>query len=183
MKHNVWRCQRGAMFGLDARIALAIFGGLSVVAGISVYGVISDTNTTALLAELDNISKARTNYIFDVGSEPKQFENLYSPTGSFTWKGPYMTMSSDKNVRFGGTYDFFVGRENGQAAVPPAQCDRSPGEVCASWVRLTLVPDEVAQALDEKVDSGDGNASGNLRIEPQPSDDIIYYKLGQYMRR
>ncbi len=29
--------QRGAMFGLDARIALAIFGGLSIVTGASLY--------------------------------------------------------------------------------------------------------------------------------------------------
>ena len=35
--------QRGALFGLDARIALAIFGILSVVAGVSIVTSVDGT--------------------------------------------------------------------------------------------------------------------------------------------
>ncbi len=42
---------RGAMFGLDARIALAIFGALSVISGAALYSAIKESRITSLLTE------------------------------------------------------------------------------------------------------------------------------------
>ena len=35
--------KKGAMFGLDARIALAIFGALSVISGAALYSAIKES--------------------------------------------------------------------------------------------------------------------------------------------
>ncbi len=37
---------KGAMFGLDARIALAIFGALSVISGAALYSAIKQAKVT-----------------------------------------------------------------------------------------------------------------------------------------
>lgn len=50
--------QKGAMFGLDARIALAIFGGLSVVMGASMLQIMGDSRVDNLLQEHSKISSA-----------------------------------------------------------------------------------------------------------------------------
>ena len=46
------KSQTGALFGMDARITLAIFSGLSVIAGTAGYGYIQQTQVTALATEL-----------------------------------------------------------------------------------------------------------------------------------
>ncbi len=39
--------KKAAMFGLDARIALVIFGALSVISGAALYSAIQQAKTTA----------------------------------------------------------------------------------------------------------------------------------------
>ena len=55
------------MFGLDARIALAIFGALSVISGAALYSAIQQAKVTETVTELDNISKAWAQYYLDTG--------------------------------------------------------------------------------------------------------------------
>lgn len=64
--------QRGAMFGLDARVALAIFAGLSAIAGTAVFSAVRDTRVTGVLTEFDNISKGYINFVFDTGVDIPQ---------------------------------------------------------------------------------------------------------------
>jgi hypothetical protein len=97
--------KKGAMFGLDARIALAIFGALSVISGAALYSAVEQSKATALLTELQEVGKAweqfyldtgtkfigRSNseiYIFDSGS---LIENTYNIKN---WKGPYLPNST-----------------------------------------------------------------------------------------
>ena len=106
------RNQRGAMFGLDARIALGIFGGLSVIAGAAVFGTISETNRTALVTEMDNIAKGYINHVFDTGVQVRpvatmttanadaSFNYLITNVGNtLNWNGPYVTASSNDHPR------------------------------------------------------------------------------------
>ena len=67
--HTLLSSQRGAMFGLDARVALAIFAGLSAIAGTAVFSAVRDTRVTGVLTEFDNISKGYINFLFDTGIE------------------------------------------------------------------------------------------------------------------
>ena len=114
------KTKRGAMFGLDARIALAIFGALSVISGAALYSAIQNANATALLTELREVGKAYEAYYLDTGTNlPKrtpaaaintaQYHDLEasalvvspSVTG---WKGPYTGLkanTTDKTIDTG----------------------------------------------------------------------------------
>jgi type II secretory pathway pseudopilin PulG len=89
---------KGAMFGLDARIALAIFGALSVISGAALYSAIKDAKVTAFITEVDNISKAYEQYLLDTGVEPvdqnyftpKMSELVVNDAGVSNWNGPYL---------------------------------------------------------------------------------------------
>ena len=50
--------KKGAIFGLDARIALTIFGALSVISGAALYSAIQESKVVALYTEFQEIGKA-----------------------------------------------------------------------------------------------------------------------------
>lgn len=102
----VLKKQKGAMFGLDARIALAIFGALSILAGVFLYNTLNKLEATKLLVHLKEIAKAYEQYYFDTSiplprwsSNPA--ENFYyvQDIGKLVddfnikdWKGPYISL-------------------------------------------------------------------------------------------
>ena len=93
--------KKGAMFGLDARIALAIFGALSVISGAALYSAIQDSKATAFLADMNEVGKAWEQYLLDTGqdvpidttnSSLRQRLTQELVTSSVTgWKGPYLS--------------------------------------------------------------------------------------------
>ena len=195
------RSQRGAMFGLDARIALAIFAGLSVIAGMAVFGTIRQTDVTALVSEFDNIGKGYINYAFDTGVDITPgataglgFSALYenTPTETLGWNGPYITRSTDQHPRF-GVYDIIQARIDTQwASGSPTAIAASPA-INGAWVELTNVPCEIANDLDRAID-GDTDAvaagiqllpnDGNLRHESPcaaGSTGTVHYLLSRLM--
>lgn len=188
------RSQRGAMFGLDARIALAIFGGLSVVAGAAVVSSLRETDVTSLTTEFDNISKGYINYTFDtgvdvpLGTDPGQgFAALYENTSPETlgWKGPYLTMSSNINARFGGTYGIFqddIDGSWGGASIPNADSEGC-SSICGAWLRLDTVPCEIVASIDQRIDHSDGESAGNVRYEScdSGSNTVVAYFLSRQM--
>jgi type II secretory pathway pseudopilin PulG len=91
--------KKAAMFGLDARIALAIFGALSVISGAALYNAVQQTKVTVNIHNINEIVKAMEAYMLDTGShlqvegpntlEPRSlFENYHNLPG---WKGPYLS--------------------------------------------------------------------------------------------
>ena len=186
------RSQRGAMFGLDARIALAIFAGLSVIAGMAIFNSIRETDVTALVSEFDNISKGYINYAFDTGIDVidgtgagQGIRGLYEPTAAgppvtpLGWDGPYITRSTDDHPKF-GVYEIIRADIDTSLAVPD-----SSGTIEGAWLQLTGVPCETAADLDAKVD---GEAltplDGNVRmVDPCPSGSLtdVYYLLTRTM--
>lgn len=89
--------QKAAMFGLDARIALAIFGALSVITGSSLYSAIKQAQVTAMITELQELGKSYDAYLLDTRKQLSisasfvylQIEKLLSDTVK-DWKGPYI---------------------------------------------------------------------------------------------
>ena len=86
------------MFGLDARIALAIFGGLSVITGAALYKVIQQVKVTAVIADLSELSKAYDAYTLDTGLDldyAADGASRYLEIGELVessvtgWNGPY----------------------------------------------------------------------------------------------
>ena len=61
------KLNKAAMFGLDARIALAIFGALSVISGAALYSAIKNAKVVALVTEMNEVEKAVTAYLLDTG--------------------------------------------------------------------------------------------------------------------
>lgn len=166
--------QSGAMFGLDARIALAIFAILSVVAGVATINVFSQAGTTALVTEITNFKKAYAEFHLATGEHTLKFSDLLNNDSGYQgWAGPYIEgMLSDKSRSY-GTYSFVEGRQD-VPGVPPVEC--SGGGICAVWLKLTLVKDSIAHEADKALDSDESANAGTLRIEyiPGPTDTIYY---------
>lgn len=175
---NVLSSQRGAMFGLDARIALAIFGGLSVVAGTAVFGALRETGVTALVSEMSNLSKGYTEFVLNTGIHPRDgtFADLITDPGAGVapgWDGPYTTLVDDQHLSY-GTYDIHYGTLADNNV--PAACGASG--VCYSWLELDGVPTATLIDVDVAID-GTGVASpatGSFRIGGAASD-TAYFRL------
>ncbi len=166
--------QRGAMFGLDARIALAIFGVLSVVAGVSSINVLSSAGVTALATELNNLKKAYQEFNLSTGDYTDKFMDLIkNESDTIGWNGPYIDLLSDKSRTY-GVYSFTEGRQDVNG-VPPIEC---LGGICGVWLKLTGVKDSVAEKIDKQFDAEASPNSGVLRIEFQTGGtDDIYFLL------
>jgi len=102
--------KQGAMFGLDARVALSIFGALSIITGTALYNAFQEAKIVAIIAEMDNIDKAVAQYYIDTGIYPdladsmtngrlKSEELLFSSIKE--WKGPYVTLQDEGAVNDG----------------------------------------------------------------------------------
>lgn len=168
------RNQSGAMFGLDARIALAIFGILSVVAGVAAINVFGQASTTAQITEFSNIKKAYTEFQLGTGEHTLKFEDLLNNDSGYQgWQGPYMTDMLTAKSRSYGMYSFVEGRQD-VPGVPPVEC--SGGGICSVWLKLTKVKDSIAKDIDKTLDTDDSPNAGTFRIEyiPGPTDDVYF---------
>ena len=97
------KTNKAAMFGLDARIALAILGALSVISGVALYSVIQQAKVTSFASEIIELGKAVEQYTLDtsgglpVSSASASFKEIYELTSSTKsgWNGPYFRFSDD----------------------------------------------------------------------------------------
>jgi type II secretory pathway pseudopilin PulG len=97
--------KKAAMFGLDARIALAIFGALSVISGAALYSAIQKAKFTKYYVAFTELEKAFNAYVLDTGdmnfnSSNPDLNMLYeNAKGSTTpvpyWNGPYLSAKYD----------------------------------------------------------------------------------------
>lgn len=92
---------KGAMFGLDARIALAIFGALSVISGAALYSAIKDAREQRIITSVIELGKGVESYYLDTGVMPDisttnttvlDIVQLIKNTDNIKgWKGPYIS--------------------------------------------------------------------------------------------
>lgn len=165
---NQIKSQKGAMFGLDARIALGVFGILSAIGGYAFVNVILDSKVNALKSEMDGISKGYGEYMLQNGEDTSTFSDLL----------PYITMDSTDHPTW-GTMALYLGLHSTNAA-PPTAC--TTGSTCSVWVTIDEVTDEVRDNLDTSVDGGQGATSGSLRYVDDGADtNTLYFKLARKM--
>lgn len=169
--------KKAAMFGLDARIALAIFGALSVISGAALYSAIQDAKATALLSEMNEIGKAWESYLLDAGQDlPK------GATGSgFT---EYLNHPTYGLVTLVSTSKSDWGMGNAIANWSSAQCNDG-NTPCYLTVQLSDLTGNVLtiqfiQAVDRKVDGGDGVDKGSIRWYESGSARSITYHYAPY---
>tara|TARA_Y100000590_G_C15495882_1_gene929624 strand:- start:246 stop:923 length:678 start_codon:yes stop_codon:yes gene_type:complete len=183
--------KKGAMFGLDARIALAIFGALSVISGAALYSAIQDARVTATLADLEEVGKATTQYLLDTGSYPASLnsgsavatgylltERLLTNNSVTGWNGPYLPYSDDSTANdavilhsSGNNLIIAAMKTTGlwdavtNTAAGGARCEQGD-DSCAVFVCIEGLSNDLQLALEEKVDGpGAGNSDGRVRFD------------------
>ena len=191
--------KKGAMFGLDARIALAIFGALSVISGAALYSAIQQSKVVSVVAELNEMNKAIEAYMLDTGVDvPKYipdtnntglwFSDLTTNSNGISgWNGPYVSLEPEDPS--GSTPQFYLHSLHEQLHLGSGQdisfdnlvsdsATCTAGEACYYWVQTKNTPCTIAYGVDEYVD-GDANLeNGNIRILVRPGgiDCKIYVK-------
>ena len=178
--------QKGAMFGLDARIALVIFGALSVISGAALFSTIKTAKATKYVVELQEFSRAVEAYMLDTGQDlPKvdtrpymiDAKELLTSTAS-GWRGPYWTQEyKDESNGFISDMPSF---EDGKAILRIDILDdsvslggtvssevgcTSSSESCHYWVRYGGAKiSDLSDKIDEVVDGVVDHADGQIRI-------------------
>ena len=152
--------QRGAMFGLDARIALAIFGTLTVATGYMGMSKLQTASDAALYKEIFAIEDALDQMQADLGVfhmfaiDNSDFVNdllalndssLIKAQYRARWNGPYLEGFNRNHPKY-GSYDV---RYRGG-------CDIS--STCTVMLRLTNVPLKTWQNFNRMVDENNGNS-------------------------
>ena len=120
--------KKGAMFGLDARIALAIFGALSVISGAALYSAIQEAQVTQKIAQIKEVEKAVEQYILDTGSmipfsttfggaDLSPYALIEEPSGVTGWKGPYLNFEKHP------TTDYLINNNGSNIALTYSRTD------------------------------------------------------------
>ncbi|HAG53024.1 MAG TPA: hypothetical protein DCL21_04475 [Alphaproteobacteria bacterium] len=191
---------KGAMFGLDARIALAIFGALSVISGAALYSAIQQAKVAAIVTELEEFAKAYQSYMIDVGQEMefsgstdiglKTLELITSSKSG--WKGPYIPYSTSDMVT-ASTHSLKIDKYESLFIIKSVS-DNTFGDytggasqttcvgnntVCSIWVGVTDVGRlETAKAIDVMVDGTESANSGRLRVRNHSTTKYaVYYEV------
>lgn len=196
---------KGAMFGLDARIALAIFGALSVISGAALYSAIQDSRITSFHTQTQEVVKAAEQYYLDTSQQVPNVDTFRLYIGNLienfasvdNWKGPYFSSSEVNpsglffyNDMFGkhvSTYMFYYTDDEWTGSTPVNCTTSTPN--CYAWVMYHAtssndgfdVYKQVFEALDKKHDNSDGGNKGSIRrVESSATNSHVYYRAIPY---
>jgi type II secretory pathway pseudopilin PulG len=182
--------KKAAMFGLDARIALAIFGALSVISGAALYNAIQESKVTSTLTSMQEVAKAVEQLILDTGSIPKDdYTNaanrlkataLIKDYSVANWNGPYLPyeeMDADISLNGGdyGRINLYLVRTATWSTLGSSDVScRSSDTSCAIWVSFQDVDAEILKALETRIDGtatpGADNFEGKFRYASSIKD-------------
>jgi len=202
LSHNT---QKGAMFGLDARIALAIFGSLALITGSVLHSVLEDLKYNSQINRFKEMEQGVLQYLADTrkdfparsanltGNERMTLELLESVRRG--WKGPYLdydktgsdhTIQDSRDPVFGWHLTLFTNNDWGDNT-------NSGGELCTAtsscyyWLKTHLgagiaasKKEEFAMELDKYFDNGDGFDKGRYRVNwysGDRSNPILFYRV------
>jgi type II secretory pathway pseudopilin PulG len=196
--------KKAAMFGLDARIALTIFGALSIISGATLYNVMQNIKANQWQQYFANLVKASEAYYLDHGRPISQQNatNAYiarlvnNNEPSNLWKGPYITNFTQKapNAITGDlnktiyadsrTYIILSPISKWSRSDAPESCTTNDTD-CAEYFRLHCGFDlggvenlkNLFPLLDKLVDNSDGETSGKVRVwNTAPDNYSIMYQ-------
>lgn len=182
--------KKAAMFGLDARIALAIFGALSVIAGAALYSVLNKLEAVSLLNDLKKTGQAWEQFFMDTNEElpsywgdHRQTVYLTQPQGNPNWKGPYLKYKQHptkgqflKHEKYDEVHILNINSKNWDSAEwrTLGKCTLSTD--CYIWTVFNGVTDiDLIKKVDKIVDDNDGRLYGSIRWD-SGAPYAIYYK-------
>tara|TARA_Y100001960_G_scaffold305862_1_gene360439 strand:+ start:332 stop:931 length:600 start_codon:yes stop_codon:yes gene_type:complete len=192
------KLNKAAMFGLDARIALAIFGALSVISGAALYSAIQQSKVTAEITKLNEVEKALTAYYLDTGTLPVNSAGssiaggylIENTNSAENWNGPYIsyTRNNDTFLQDNDIQVAILFAKNtawgvyNTDAIPRVACTTmNAGETCSLWAMRQWVPISLAEALDIEIDGSASISSGDVilwcKTTTNPDKCTIYYKI------
>ena len=188
--------KKAAMFGLDARIALAIFGALSVISGAALYSAIQNAKVTQAVTIFAEVTKAIESYALDTGTIPGPANSsflmdmglLVSDTKS-GWSGPYISLKTlnyssictDCTLEISAFDTFLAGRLFLSDTDGFTLC--STGANCSFWIHYENMPLDFAKSMDERIDGTLDENKGKLRYSPSSPVNIWYntgLSVGQF---
>ncbi len=165
--------QKGAMFGLDARIALAIFGALSLIAGSYTALTMADIYANSFSRELEETGRAieaiHTDLKMDLHKSLKENTNTNAFVALYDkevlqhgkargrWLGPYIRTSSPVHPRYGEV------RITKRASQTNQTC--YPETTCYLWLSYSSLPKKVSEKLNNIFD-------GREELEPETTGRI-----------
>ena len=151
------------MFGLDARIAMAIFAILAVVVGYNAFSRINLAQDAVLVQEITGLDQALRQYQADMGTfflftlnkpptETSSVDDLTAlwdinqvkPNFRQRWHGPYFSNETRQSRHF-GTYAVFY-------AQPDRQNPCTTESACLVWLSLNRVPAQIYDNLEKIID-------------------------------
>ena len=201
--------KKGAMFGLDTRIALAIFGALSVISGAALYSAIQQANATKLFVTSQEAAKAMEAYYLDTGSQvPNQSGANRIYIGNITknfanndyWNGPYFGNDIYNNQNSIYLNNFVKGEQNEELNAYSLSTSDWTGTVltdattkgcsagdCSAYLQSTSNTSTYSKVLssynllDQNIDNGDGPIKGKIRATEAVANTIrLYIQLTPY---
>ena len=185
--------KKGAMFGLDARIALAIFGSLSVISGAALYSAIQSAKVESYRQYFSELGKATEQYYLDTGQPVTQYhaasvsaKQLIANTESLNgWSGPYISATSspisvhflrseltnklDSNINIelslqqGSTWSSNTSNQQ-CAAVGDIDCFVYVSFSSGNQASAATQIQNLYNIMDAEIDSGDGALAGTIRL-------------------
>tara|TARA_Y100001960_G_C14374822_1_gene680887 strand:- start:62 stop:694 length:633 start_codon:yes stop_codon:yes gene_type:complete len=197
---------KGAMFGLDARVALAIVGSLSVIAGAVIYTAIEDSQVARISQDLKEIEKSVVAYRLDTGLELaadldstfiKNFylRELVDNHQEFSrWKGPYIDIdvvsaSSPclKHSILGNICAEFSSLDNSAQATIGLFTKGEPTKIDDAnfgiLLKTGLIKSDLYLALEKTLDAGDINyQKGKVQASRDPATNStvsVWYNIGK----
>tara|TARA_Y100001960_G_scaffold305170_1_gene359059 strand:- start:5216 stop:5929 length:714 start_codon:yes stop_codon:yes gene_type:complete len=178
-----FKTTRAAMFGLDARIALAIFGALSVISGAALYSAIQQSKVISIITDMNEIGKAWEAYYLDTGTSLAQTDSsdnsdidfyrlkirdLITDPSVNNWQGPYINReyTTDYSLKYPSGFLTAITLTDdkvwgGTTSWSPAGYCQS-GDSCHLYIFLED-SNNLASKIDDYVDGGDGLQTGNFR--------------------
>ncbi len=199
--------KKGAMFGLDARIALAIFGALSVISGAALYSSIQESKKVRMGASVEEVKKALTQYVLDTGSylppngstsSNMQIGELFENRANISnWKGPYigvdstlavnleLTIARDKTIDRLWNASRYAATSWGTADVTTTAPRVCTSTDCNIYLRKSLAKTSSSypnllhtyELLDEFFDNADGAGTGKIRGRDTGTTFFIFIDL------
>lgn len=168
--------KKAAMFGLDARIALAIFGALSVISGAALYSAIKQSKVTAFITHAQEFGKAWEQYYLDTGVDLPPHDTHQRQTCALIknianlddWKGPYIggydsCLSTDRYIKHPEYNEINLMTLRYTEPWPTSKYCSSTTHTCGLWLYMDQVTANIADEIDERIDNSDGLDKGNFR--------------------